>query len=46
MENPKPEIIEVSDVNTANELLKTGIYRQPDYDKHKGVYIFIPLKIK
>lgn len=45
MEN-KPQIIEVDNVATANELMNTGLYRAPDYDKNKGKYIFIPLKRK
>ena len=39
-----PIIIEEADVNIANQLAASGEFRQPEYDKHKGVYIFIRRK--
>ena len=39
-------IQEIEDVNIANTLRLSGDYRQPDYDKNKSKYIFIPKKGK
>jgi len=42
----KLKIREIEDIEIANELMLSDDYRQPDYDKNKGKYIFIPRKKK
>lgn len=35
-----PHILEITDVNVANEMLETGLYRQPIFSESRGYILF------